>query len=286
MRRGKSTRSEDGADGRAGLEQLTRELFTRWRGGDDEAVAELFGLHQPWLSDRVQRELGQRLRTRVEPDDVIQEVGVRLLQYEPKQEDGSVDRFRALLRKVAQHIVTDLHRHHFQASKRGRGAERPILSDSRLNSDPPRGSVTSPSRNFERNEERALARIVVHFLPADRGDLIGLRSWFDVPFAALSARFDADETALRMRFMRAMEKAAAVLAKLRRALPRLALEDRRVIRMRVDHDLTFIEMAAQLDVAPVAAGARFQHAMRRLGAEIDEPFRPLPDDWPHCLLAE
>src|SRR5262245_24993744 len=132
MQRGKPKESADGAPARGELEQLTRALFTRWRGGDDSAVAELFGLHQPWLSDRVQRELGPRLRTRVEPDDVIQEVGVRLLQYEPKEEDGSVERFRALLRKVAQHIVTDLHRHHFQASKRGRGAERPILSDSRL----------------------------------------------------------------------------------------------------------------------------------------------------------
>jgi RNA polymerase sigma factor (sigma-70 family) len=284
-RRTKESAGPESPVRRVDLEARTVALFERWRAGDDEAVAALFEMHQDWLSDRVERELGTRLRTRVEPDDVIQEVGVRLLQYEPKPEDGSVDRFRALLRKVAQHIVTDLHRHHFQASKRGKGAERPINSDSRLNTDPPRSSVTSPSRLFERNEERALARIVVHFLPADRGDLIGLRAWFDVPFAVLSARFDADETALRMRLMRAMEKAAAVLAKLRRALPRLAPADRQVIRMRLDHDLTFTMMAEQLDVAPVAAGARFQQAMRRLGVLIDEPFRPLPDDWPRCLLA-
>jgi len=261
-------------------------LFESWRGGDDGAAAGLFALHQDWLAELVERELGVKLRAKVEPDDVVQEIGLKLLRYEPKPEDGSVDRLRALLRKVAQHVVTDLHRHHFEADKRGRGNERPLATSSAATFDLPRDSATSPSRAFDRDEERSLARIVVHFLPADRGDLIGLRSWFDVPFAQLAVRFQCEETALRMRLLRAMEKAAAVLAKLRGALPKLASEDRGVVRMRVDRDLTFVAMGHMLRTSPIEACAKFQQSMRRLGTLIGEPFRPLPDNWPLCLLEE
>ena len=270
--------------GEDGLAEQTRALFERWRDGDDEAAASAFGLYHGWLLELVQRELGPKLRTRLEPEDVVQDVGLRLLQYDPKPEDGSVERFRALLRTIAQHVVTDLHRRHFEAGKRGHGVERRIVSDSRVDADPPRDSATSPSRALERDEDRALARIVVHFLPADRGDLVGLRWWLDVPFAVLSARSGVDETALRMRLLRAMEKAAAILSKTRAALPRLDGADLDVIRLRVDGDLSFARMAAILGTSFITACARFHQAMRRLGALIGEPFRPLPDDWPRILL--
>jgi len=267
------------------LDSRTRERFEAWRSGDAASAARLFELHHDFLVDLVERELGPKLRSRLEPQDVLQDVGVKLLHYEPKPEDGSVERFRALLKKMTRHVVTDLHRRFFEADKRGGGAERPLLSDSRFGVDPPRGSVTSPSRVFERNEERELARVVLHFLPADRGDLIGLRSWYDVPFATLRERFAADETALRMRLLRAMEKAAAVLAKVRSALPRMDEADRDLIRLRVGGDLSFGSMAALLKSTPIEVCSRFQLAMRRLGKLIDEPFRPLPDDWPGCLLS-
>ncbi len=282
--RGKNGTAEPG--GEDGLAQRTLALFERWRGGDDESAAIAFELYHEWLIELVQRELGPKLRSRLEPEDVVQDIGLRLLQYQPKPEDGSVERFRALLRTIAQHVVTDLHRRHFESTKRGNGVERRIVSDSRIDADPPRESVTSPSRVLERAEERALARVVVHFLPPDRGDLVALRCWFDVPFAVLSERFDVDETALRMRLLRAMEKAAAVLSKTRSALPRLDAADDEVIRLRVDGELTFAQMAVILGTSQVAACARFHQGMRRLGVLIDEPFRPLPDDWPRVLLGE
>jgi RNA polymerase sigma-70 factor (ECF subfamily) len=266
------------------LEARTRELFESWRRGDAAAAAALFELHHDALVEFVGQELGAKLRGKVEPEDVAQEVGLRLLHYEPKAEDGPADRFRALLRQMVRHAAADVHRRHFETRRRGGGRERPLPSDS-LAPDQPLGSVTSPSRAFDRDEERSLARLVVHFLPGDRGDLIGLRSWLDVPFAELSARFGAEENALRMRLLRAMEKAAAVLAKLRGALPRLGADDRDLIELRVGRDLSFAAMGTLLGATPVGACARFQQAMRRLGGLIEEPFRPLPDDWPHSLVA-
>src|SRR5262245_52159367 len=88
-------------------DRRTRELFEQWRAEDGTASARLFELHQRWLSALVEREVGAKLRTRVEPADVVQEVGVRLLHYEPKSEDGPLERFRALLRQMTRHVVTD-----------------------------------------------------------------------------------------------------------------------------------------------------------------------------------
>jgi RNA polymerase sigma-70 factor (ECF subfamily) len=268
------------------VDRRTRELFEQWRAGDGSAPARLFELHQRWLAALVEREVGAKLRTRIEPADVVQDVGVKLLHYEPKPEDGPLERFRALLRKMTRHVVTDLHRHHFEADKRNRGLEKSLPSDSHGGGEAPINPATSPSGCFQRNEDGALARIIVHFLPADLGDLIGLRSWLDVPFAVLSAHFDAEETALRMRHLRGMDKAASICAKVKFALPRTDGADRELISMKVERRLSFTTMALMLETTPVDACARFQQTMRKLGTLIEEPFRPLPEDWPHGLLGE
>lgn len=280
----RGTKEGFGADGDATLAERTKSLFEQWREGDDASAARLFELHERWMQDLIERELGTKLRSKVEPADVAQELGLKLLQYEPKAEDGSVERFRALLKKIAKHIVTDLHRHHFEASKRGGGGERRLLSDTRVQIDPPRESITSPSGFFARNEDQVMARLVFHFLSPDRGDLVGLRAWFDLPFADLSRRYAVEETALRMRLLRAMEKAAAVLAKVRNGVPRLPAADRNLILMRIRRGLSFQAMAVALRTTSVDACAAWQQAMRRLGVMVGESFRPLPDDWPRCVL--
>jgi RNA polymerase sigma-70 factor (ECF subfamily) len=265
------------------LAERTLATFREWRGGDDGAAARLFELHEAWLIELVERELGPKLRGRVEPADVVQEIGVKLLAYVPKEEDGPLERFRALCRQIARHVVTDLHRHHFTAGKRGGGGDRRLVSDSQMGGDLPRASVTTPSRAFERLEEKSLVRLAVYFLEPERRDLLGLRWWLDVPFADLAERFGADEATLRMRHMRATIALGPLVAKVSGALARLEPADRDLILLRAEGDLTFAALASLLKTTPVRACSSFQQAMRRLARAIDEPFHPLGDGWPWSL---
>jgi DNA-directed RNA polymerase specialized sigma24 family protein len=262
---------------------VTRKEFEEWRRGDERAAARLFDLHQSWLHALVERELGAKLRTKVETHDVVQDVGVRLLQYEPKAEDGALDRLQRLLRAMVQHALADLHRRFFESERRGRGEERPIASDSRALDQLPCDPITSPSRAFVRREETTLTRLCVHFVKPDARDLLARRWWLDQPFAEIAARLDEREATLRMRVLRAVQALGAVMAKLKPEFDRLDAEDRELVRQRIELDVSFAEIARQRRWTRVQACDRFQQAMRTLGGRVGLRFWPIGDDWPWCL---
>lgn len=268
------------------LAQETRRCFFLWRSGDPQAGADLFALHQTWLREQVGRALGSRLRTKVDPEDVEQEVGCRLLHYSPKEEDGSVERFRGLLRTMLAHAIADLHRHHFDAEKRAAGVEVRVSSDSRLRSDPPRDAPTSPSGVFQRVQDVMLARVTFWFVEPEKRDLIALRHWYDVPFAELVDRFGADVGSLRMRHFRAMHEFARVMAKVKGALAALPAAEVELLREQAGQPAGG---ASTIDSRVVAASrvqrfAQYLAALQHVAALIGEPLRPLPDSWPRTLL--
>jgi DNA-directed RNA polymerase specialized sigma24 family protein len=247
---------------------------------------ELFELHHPWLLEQVERQLGAKLRGKVEPEDVAQDVGVRLLVYVPKDEDGAVDRFRGLLRLMVQHVITDLHRHFFEAEKRDGGAEVPIASDSRLARDPPRESVASPSGVIQRIHDVTLARVTFWFVDPDKRDLIALRWWYDVPFSDLTRRFGGEEATLRMRHQRAQQEFTRVFAKVKPALARLPADEfellqeqaRRQVSGSSTYESGFVEQSR------IERFVAFLDALKHVAALTGEMLQKLPDGWPRVLL--
>ncbi|MBM4016109.1 MAG: hypothetical protein FJ293_14255 [Planctomycetes bacterium] len=153
----------------------TRELLQQWRAGARSACVELISLHLPWLTRQVEPWLGAKLRTRVEPDDIVQEVGIKLLCFESAAEDGALERFRGLLRTMARHVIADHHRHHFETDKRDGGAVPLLLEDSIYAQNPAIDCAPSPADAADRRSDVALARVTFWFLPAEKRDLIALR---------------------------------------------------------------------------------------------------------------
>jgi len=273
-------------DAVAELAAVTRAAFERWRAGDVKSGLELFELHHPWLLEQVERHLGAKLRGKVEPEDVAQEVGVRLLVYVPKEEDGAVERFRGLLRLMVQHVITDFHRHFFEAEKRDGGAEVPIASDSRLARDPPRESVASPSGVIQRIHDVTLARVTFWFVEPDKRDLIALRWWYDIPFSDLTRRFGGEEATLRMRHLRATQEFARVMAMVKPALGKLPAEELELLREQASPPISGTSTFDSRVVAHsrIERFAAFLDALRHVAALTGETLRPLPDCWPRCLL--
>lgn len=277
-------RAPDRGDAR--LESRTRELFVKWRGGDDLAAAELFELHQAWLADQVARALGPKLRTKVEPEDVVQDIGIRLLRYRANEQDGALERFRGLLRSMVQHVVTDYHRRLIVAEKRNAGPELQIRSDTGMADDPPRNQHHSPSELFEQGESVALARLSFWFVEPERRDLVALRWWYDVPFSELAERFGADEAALRMRNLRATQEYGRVLTKVKAALAQLPPAE---VELLMEESRSTSASGSGVDSRVLARSrvmrfAEFLAALKRLATVIGEPLHPLADGWPRILV--
>ncbi len=286
MPHGADPAAEDSALDDDALAARTRELLHHWRTGARSACVELISLHQAWLTVQVEHWLGQRLRTRVEPDDIVQEVGIKLLCFEPAAEDGALERFRGLLRTMAQHVIADHHRHHFETGKRD-GGEVPLLpEDSSLEQNPAHDRSASPGGAAERRSDVALARVTFWFLAAEKRDLIALRWWYDVPFADLAVRFGCEEATLRMRHLRATQELAAMMARVLTAMQRLPPPALELLEAQAGQA---IKSGSSVDSRVLARSridrfAAFLDALEQVAKAIGEKLIPLPDSWPRSLL--
>src|SRR4051812_36165153 len=98
-------------------------LLDRLRGGEQAALAELFGRYRPQLRRMVELRLDPRLGPRVAPSDVLQEAYVDCLsRYEHffRREGMS---FYVWMRLVVNQRLVDLHRRHLSSKKRDAAQE-------------------------------------------------------------------------------------------------------------------------------------------------------------------
>jgi RNA polymerase sigma-70 factor (ECF subfamily) len=93
--------------------------------------------------------------------------------------------------------------------------------------------------------------------------------------AAARSRQGQRQSALHLRAAPAAEPAATHPDRgdargLERALQRLPLEQREVLALKIDGELTFAEIAVLLGVSPNTAASRYRYALARLKAALEE----------------
>lgn len=192
----------------------TRELLRRWSAGDHAAIGDLFARHYDWLTRQASKHIGKFLELRDDPTDFAQETILEFLRFMPRAFRPNEAQFRALLLKMLKNKIAD-RVDYYRALRRDRGTERAISSDSKLALDPPRQPVTSPSEACVRDSEAAWVRLGVELLSADARKVIQLRDYDGLSFPVVAARLGIQETATRMRYMRAVARLTAKLVKLR-----------------------------------------------------------------------
>src|SRR5262249_17734926 len=101
-------------------------LLERVEAGDRQAFDELFATHRPYLRQLIELRLDQRVRTRVDPSDIVQETQLeafrRLDDYLARRPMS----FRLWLRKTACERLIMAHRFHLKARRRTVGREIPL----------------------------------------------------------------------------------------------------------------------------------------------------------------
>jgi RNA polymerase sigma-70 factor (ECF subfamily) len=201
----------------------TTVLLKRWNSGDEGALQELLSKHLPWIKTYVHQRLGDFLRTKEEPSDIVQTALVEFLRYGPRFQVSSEAHLRFLLGRIAENVLRD--RHDFFTRRRRQAArEQPIPDDSVLALDAGAREVTRPDAAFERKQWQAWVRLALELMEPEERDLIVLRQWDNLEFAEIGARLGLAADAARMRFQRALPKLANKIQMLQRGeLDELAL---------------------------------------------------------------
>jgi len=194
------------------------DLLERLKRGDNQAVADFFSLHRERLWQIVRFRLDRRLASRVDVDDVLQEVYLdatrRLRHY---VEDPSVS-FFVWLRTIVGQTMIDLHRRHLGAEMRDANREVSIHGTRypqatsvslviHLMAD-----ISSPSRVAVRKElTNEVEQAIEGMDPIDR-EVLALRHFEELTNSEVSEVLDITQSAASVRYMRAIARLKRILA--------------------------------------------------------------------------
>lgn len=188
-------------------------------GADPTApLAILLEQHQDRLLRMIQLRLDDRLRARIDPADVLQEVSLeaaRRLDDYRRQEDVP---FFVWLRFLAVQKLAELHRRHFRAKSRSVTRETPIFrsrlpdASSALLAAQLLGRATTPSQAAIRAEGQSrLQDALEQLAPADR-EIIVLRHFEQLTSVETSRVLGLNESTASTRYLRALQKLKRILS--------------------------------------------------------------------------
>jgi RNA polymerase sigma-70 factor, ECF subfamily len=179
--------------------------------GDRRALEQLLARGRLSLRDFVDYHLDPRLRTRLDPSDVVQEVQLEVV----RRIDDFLQRrpmpFHLWVRKTAYERLLNLRRHH-QRARRSLSREVPLPERSSLLMVRPllHGS-SSPSRQAEAREfAERISRAVAELPERDR-EILTMRHVEDLSYEEIGYLLEIRPAAARQRYGRALIRLQAVL---------------------------------------------------------------------------
>ncbi|MEZ6127671.1 MAG: sigma-70 family RNA polymerase sigma factor [Planctomycetaceae bacterium] len=192
------------------------ELLKGISEGNAEALADFLQVNRKPLMAFISRRLGDGLRTKVEVEDIFQEVSAEAVRSLSPEFPGDREPFSWLCH-VAERKIVDAHRHHFNAQKRAAGKERALQAGS---ADGGEGglvnmlvkSMTTPSAAFSRNAREARLMEAVAGLNEDQREAIRLKYIENKPSRDIAAALGKSDAAVRVMLTRTMKQLHELLA--------------------------------------------------------------------------
>jgi RNA polymerase sigma-70 factor, ECF subfamily len=158
--------------------QISHNLLERARNGDAEAMGLLFERYQPYLYLLAQRRLSPRIRTRVDPSDIVQQTLLEAQRDLTSFRGGAEEELLAWMRGILQHNVQQTVERHWQAKKRSVQQERslnePLDGGQELHK-LLAAEQSSPSQRAMRGEASVQLAWAICKLPEDQREAVRLR---------------------------------------------------------------------------------------------------------------
>ena len=195
-------------------------LLRRAAGGDPASWAALLDRYRDQLRRMVAFRLDGRLRGRVDPSDVIQDINLEAWEHLGDYVKQPGTPFYLWLRGIAGNKLKELHRHHLGA--RMRDARREVALDAGARPDATSaalaarllGHLTRPSEAAVRAERKVRLQLALGAMdPLDR-EVLALRHFEHLSPAEAAQVLGIKEKAAAMRYVRALRRLKEILGSL------------------------------------------------------------------------
>ena len=191
----------------------TPDQVSRFSSGDD--LAAFIESHRRQLLAYVDRNIGPALRSRLEPDDIVQEVVISALASPEQFNADGRDPFRLLCQLAEQRII-DAHRHHVGAKKRS--ASREVSMDAPAGIGDGFGfvdllvaSITSPSQAFSHDQKEFRLQQAIAELNDEQKEILRLRFVEGLPTKDIAERMGKSDGSIRVMLTRTVAQLQEVL---------------------------------------------------------------------------
>lgn len=189
------------------------QLFASARAGSSSCLGRLLTLYSNYLKLLIAAQLDDRLRVRVSPSDIVQETFFEAHRDFHQFRGQSTGEFVAWLRKILVNNLLHVVEQHLMAEKRdvrreisleqiGKRLEQSTARLDSLLAQP----GDSPSSHAQRNEQEIMLADALAELPGDYREVILLRHIEGLPFEDVARRMDRSSGAVRMLWLRALER--------------------------------------------------------------------------------
>ena len=189
----------------------TRGLLEQVARGDRSALGRLLQRFRPRLQAFIEARLDPRVRSRLDPSDVVQEVQLEVTRRMDDFLNRSPMPFHLWVRKTAYERLLKLQREH-RRMRRAVEREVPLPEQSSLLlARPLLGGVASPSQQLVAREfADRVGRAVAELADADR-EILLMRHAEQLPYAEIACLLDVEVDAARKRYGRALLRLRKVL---------------------------------------------------------------------------
>ncbi|QDS89039.1 ECF RNA polymerase sigma factor SigW [Rosistilla ulvae] len=196
---------------------MADDLEERLKHGDTAAFGELFTLHRPRIWQIVHFRLRDKIRGRVDPDDVVQEVFLEAEKRLRHYIDGDFPSLFLWLRLVTGQTLSKIHRTHLgtesrNASREAAPAGNNVWGNTSLClSQRFIAHMTSPSQAAVRGELiDEVRRALANMNDIDR-EVLALRHFEELTNQEVAIELNIKPKAASIRYMRALERLRVVL---------------------------------------------------------------------------
>ncbi|MEM1069809.1 MAG: sigma-70 family RNA polymerase sigma factor, partial [Planctomycetota bacterium] len=170
---------------------------------------------KPQLLTFIRRSMSDAMRRKVEPEDILQEVGVAALQSLADVQLADRDPFRWLC-QLSERRIIDAHRRYFAAQKRSAEKERDLYSGGDASGqrgfiDVLAASITSPSQAFSRDQREFRLLAALEQLPVEHQSAIRLRYVEGLPSKEIAEQLGKSDGAVRVMLTRSLSKLQEML---------------------------------------------------------------------------
>lgn len=194
------------------------DLLARLRSGDVQALGLFIESHRRQLLVYVERHLGEALRRKVEPEDILQEVSADAVRSLPDFDLNERDPFGWLC-QIAERRIIDAHRRFFGAQKRSAAREVSLDAPAPGPADASRrglvdllvASMTSASKAFSRDQKQIRMLEALATLPEEQREALRLRYLEGWPSKQIAEQLGKSDGAVRVMLTRALAKLQSIL---------------------------------------------------------------------------